>query len=894
MLGVKSLMSHYLLRGSWAYRLVTVIKVESQLHGYRQGHQLLAASATLPKLDQSVVDRLSDVAGPLRSGEIFAPYLSAYPLPSGIYYVLARTWQDFSVQRAGCVRTLSLLIPAESWSSALGLKPFLELLGSLDIPSSANQFVIPEPVAQPLPPTPNFRGSELLEALFLEDTKPIVVLDAPDPELIVVRLLTALWPSIRKRFTVSTFALSPRRIEGRDFDLVFAPKSARSKFSDWSGRRLDGRTEQRGRHRWTGSIVDRVFCEPIPRLLGDHEVSLIGPDESDTGAALRIALLWDELLEKLDRSPSAALGLLDIANSRKQIDPEVFFLLKSALSNAARRAVATLPEADAWQFISAMARKMYGTTMASEMPLVAVAAGMLAEISPAGAVAMLDKPDPQGAIDTLATEIANGLGRNFGRATEKALLHAQPQTLAHLLAAGSELAQTAVNIPSLIHQLGKVLPDLSPDHFGSVKRALLPLLIENVHLAAAQPLLVTLGAEELLEEVDYLASINSFGASSFIGPLVERARQIGVISALRDTLLTLPSFSCREEFLCSTLTPTVEDILWLFSDGRLGAKMVGDFLVQQLRAANADQFRDLFGRESVADAILARVTLDAPDVLTRAVSEPGLPLVLLMATTLRLLPVVEKKQRIEMAFKALERGLREQFAGNECATISMLLGIVGEILNGGWAARCGLGKDITAQVLNRNLVAFYQAPEPARMRIVEAVDEMAQALESRPELDLEVDGAHAFAQILWRAEKVDSGAMVSASGRLIPLLLRSTRMPVSSMIAATFPIVYRELAKHDNVPDILKFISFFDWDRCKAARRELVDAFTNSSVWRPDDLVLTACLCSDVERILRRTAKSVRGDAYINHLAANLSNLPIRCQEQAKRTIFKIRSESSG
>lgn len=871
-----------------------MITVESQLHGYRQGHQLLAASATLPKLDQSVVDRLSDVAGPLRSGETFAPYLSAYPLPNGTYYVLARTWQDLSVQRAGCVRTLSLLIPAESWSSALGLNPFLDLLQSLDIPTSADQFVIPEPVAQPLPPTPDFRGSELLEALFLEDTKPVAVIDAPDPELITVRLLTSLWPSIRKRFSVSTFALSPRRIEGRDFDLVFAPKSARSKFADWPGRRVDGRAEQSERHRWTGAIVDRVFCEPIPRLLGDHEVGLMGTDESDTASALRIALLWDELLDKLDRSPSAALGLLDIANSRKQIGPEVFVSLKSALSDAARRAVLTLPEAEAWQFISAMARKMYGTPMASEMQLVAVAAGMLAEASPAGAVALLDQPDPKGAFDKLVPEIANGLGKNFGLATEKALLHAQPLTFTRLLVAGSALAQTAINNSSLIHQLGQVLPSLAPDHFGSVKRALLPLLIENNQLAAAQPIFATLDAKELLAEVHYLANVNSFGANSFIAPLVERARKISVIIELRDTLLTLPTFSCRDEFLCSTLTPSVEDILWLFSDGRLDAKTVGAFLVQQLRAANADQFRDLFTRESVADAILVRVPSDAPDVLSRAVSELGLPLALHMATTLRLLPVAEKKQRIEMAFKALERGLPERFAGDEGATISTLLGIVGEVLNGAWAAQHGLGRAIAAQVLNRNLVAFHQAPEHARIRMVEAVDEMALALESRYELDLDVDGAHAFAQILWSAEKLDSSALVSASGRLIPLLLRSTRQPVSNMIAATFPIVYRELAKHDNVPDMLKFIPFFDWDRCKAARRELVDAFINSSVWSPDDLVLTACLCSDVERILRRTARSFRGDAYIDQLVANLPRLPNQCRVQAERTIFKIRSESSG
>src|SRR5580693_436936 len=105
-----------------------MISVERQVHGYRQGHQLLAASEILSKADQTLVDRLSDVAGPLRPKEKFEPYLSAYPLPSGECYVLARTWQDSVVARAGCVRTLSLIISANDWALAGSPAAFLDLL----------------------------------------------------------------------------------------------------------------------------------------------------------------------------------------------------------------------------------------------------------------------------------------------------------------------------------------------------------------------------------------------------------------------------------------------------------------------------------------------------------------------------------------------------------------------------------------------------------------------------------------------------------------------------------------------------------------------------------------------------------------------------------------------
>jgi hypothetical protein len=238
-----------------------VIVVDTQIHGYLRGHQLLSSSVDLPKGDQSVIDRLSDVAGPLRPNERFKPYMSGYPLPSGDRYVLARTWYDLTVTRAGCVRTLSLVIPASEWAGAKNLAPFVDLLDPSAFPEAgeaASHEVSPSPVVRPIAPVPDFRGSEFLEALFLEETKPVAVFGAPEPELIATRLITAVWADFRRQFAFSTFARSPRRIEGRPFDLVFAPKDARSKFADWPGRRIDGAADGVARHRWTPGFHVRV------------------------------------------------------------------------------------------------------------------------------------------------------------------------------------------------------------------------------------------------------------------------------------------------------------------------------------------------------------------------------------------------------------------------------------------------------------------------------------------------------------------------------------------------------------------------------------------------------------------------------------------------------------
>ena len=220
---------------------------DQQLHGYRQGHQLLSSTIRLPKPDQDLIDRLSDVAGPLSPGERFAPYLTLYPLPSEALYVVARTWQDLEAPRAGCVRTRSVLVPMSEWQEMQDLVSIVAVATAAGADQPAERRA---PVADAilLPPVDPLQGTELIEALFLEERAPIVVFDAENPEPLALRVATALWPGFRGTFSMSTFARSPRTIGRKSFDLVFASNEARSRFADWKGRRIDGRKRAHARH----------------------------------------------------------------------------------------------------------------------------------------------------------------------------------------------------------------------------------------------------------------------------------------------------------------------------------------------------------------------------------------------------------------------------------------------------------------------------------------------------------------------------------------------------------------------------------------------------------------------------------------------------------------------
>lgn len=86
------------------------MKIHQTLHGYSEGHILLASSiSTLTQRDRKKMAVLSDWDEYARR-EDDSSYISSYPLPDSPYYVIAKTWYAHEMGRPGCVWTHSLLL----------------------------------------------------------------------------------------------------------------------------------------------------------------------------------------------------------------------------------------------------------------------------------------------------------------------------------------------------------------------------------------------------------------------------------------------------------------------------------------------------------------------------------------------------------------------------------------------------------------------------------------------------------------------------------------------------------------------------------------------------------------------------------------------------------------
>jgi len=227
------------------------------LHGYRQGHQLLASSIALPAPAQRALLALSDTAGAtdIRG---FHSYLTGYPVPDAPYYALARTWDAPELPRPGSVWTHTLLVHVADLAHlehvgrllACFRRPPRERHGSVAIDELE---AYEDPVRLPLTVSPDVAtavatdvprlvpdglGNEdavllrVVSGLYGHPARPVLIV-APSAETVeplVMALWDQQWPRLRRSFAFCTGAAAGRRVGGEWLDLYVVPPARYREF----------------------------------------------------------------------------------------------------------------------------------------------------------------------------------------------------------------------------------------------------------------------------------------------------------------------------------------------------------------------------------------------------------------------------------------------------------------------------------------------------------------------------------------------------------------------------------------------------------------------------------------------------------------------------------------
>jgi len=881
--------------------------IHQQLHGYRSGHQLLQSSVRLDRKDQYLIDHLSDMAGPLRPGERFDAYMSAYPLPSLKYYVLARTEQDLDAPRAGCVTTKTLLVPMHFWENEASPATLTELFKG---PTSDEPIGVPiDSQISTLAAINNPVLVELVEALFLEKRSAIVVFDAPNPEEIALRLLTAFWPGMRRRFSLCTFALSPRKLSGKSFDLLFAPKSARTQFSNWEGRRIETVAKVvTERHRWTSLIVQRIFCSSIPHLLDVDSIrTLVGDDDEGSENVLRLCLLWEELREKVIEVPTAVLGLIDIANSCNAV-VSTWETLEPAIATAVTDAADSMDTNSAWDFLTALLEKFENDPITGIISKALRSAGT-----------KLTQRDWRSALTYLASEVP------IKRDNSEELLQSVAISLANV--DSYQLTETLVAIPPERLMMITLLDDrLLARIFSATDPAIDAVLIQSLtqgfklltpeerirqgprflqYIRGDQDSVllaqIIAGAQtsQLVEVVDLIWDAKDIRTPQLGKVLCDAATANDSKLRVRAAFVRMGDDEQTNRCIERLLAADPADMRWLLENAEIGNRRT-TFLNNFIKKSNPDSLTRVFSSSKIATKALNLLVRDLrqfASTAARIVVLPSIAAVDHITLGLKIYPMLRGDEQAILAQSVISRVLTDPAVQGgdlpERVIVAMLKDIDLPTM-----ITMGLDTDQDGKQVSRTLVAFDRVAPTVRTLIQAHVNLIVHLVARRRDFDLTKDGAMAIARLIQTAAQLDYHTHVKICSTIFPFAVNARQKPASPIIIATFPIIYEGLRKSSDNRRLKKSFRLMepfilaDWDKCKIARKNLVRAFVTSK-WPPIDLAITAFHSRELNKILKRLLKEPRGSSYLARVEKGARRLEKVIREPILKTIKEVRDSSS-
>lgn len=325
-------------------------KIHQVLHGYSDGHRMIAGSLSLSSAEARTMVVMSDLSGAgVRPGS--SGYLTGYPLEGSGRYVLARTWAAPEMPRPGCVWTHSLVIENADIATLTSSDDLLDAFRRPAGLSAKGDYVAPidMPVGPLRPPrVRGRRARSVLNAIYAASTEQVVASaeDSDEDEALICAIWMQQWPRLRRAFSFCTLAGMDRSSKAVRLDVQFVPgmdRSSRSRFPgavlpqevgranalDTLGRDLEGEdgTKLREFLRRTGGDVDGGRRAMVP-LCALH-MALFSGDPPDLVTAIGA-------LESLGKSQARSVRLIVVKHAIEriaEIEDEVFDFVIEAIKD---------------------------------------------------------------------------------------------------------------------------------------------------------------------------------------------------------------------------------------------------------------------------------------------------------------------------------------------------------------------------------------------------------------------------------------------------------------------------------------------------------------------------------------------------------------------------------
>ena len=203
--------------------------IHQSLHGYNNGHSLLATSTTLSVQSQQILFTMSDMSG-FAMVEEFEEYLTGYPLPQMNVFAFAKTWYADEMERPGCVWTHTLLIDFSDLAQIKNLRIldnyFVKPLSQQDYRNYREEITVTDYDNIVYNENINEIQKNIIACLYGFPNESIIIpAKSSSNSITILMLWSQQWPRLRRRFTFCSGSLSNRTIYNKPLDLQFIPYS---------------------------------------------------------------------------------------------------------------------------------------------------------------------------------------------------------------------------------------------------------------------------------------------------------------------------------------------------------------------------------------------------------------------------------------------------------------------------------------------------------------------------------------------------------------------------------------------------------------------------------------------------------------------------------------------
>ncbi len=856
-----------------------------QIHGYKSGHQLLSENIRLSRMDQDCIDRLSDISGALRPDELFEPYLTCYPLPSAGYFVIGRTWQDLSVPRAGCVLTKSLLIPMEDWVVSKDVQSLFRIVSNAS-PDKNESFDFELKPTTSVPVATGIPAQELVEALFLENRQPVVVFDCPNKENILIRLYSTFWTSLRSGFSSCTFALSQRSLGGKPFDLLFAPSSVRSKFTEWQGRRIEAlvNNNKASRRRWTEELARNIFVNPTPTLLTKGTETIVQQEGNTDESTLKLNLLWNELLFKAETesSPFAILGLLDIINSQPVFVTELYKNLRPYILNAIQNATIKLELFDAWKFYAALLVKHRRKQMDREMlSAVKKQCAVLTELDTAAAIDFINQyTHPSNSIPSvLFAGIGDGLATHLDYLNDIVKGNGPSRDIfVSLLASSKKLTQEiAFNFKKQSNYAFEFLSDaftsFNKKHVVKAKKNFSQYITEDFQSELLSLVCDNVDASVYKVIISNLGKNTGFSVREFDPVIIKTTEFLYQFDFLKDTIEQFDKSGKADVLLATIIRKEPAYLSWfLFNSSVAIDRKI--FIIEEVfnniysktievlaNDKNLSTFViDLLLKEDVSPALVASVVSFANIPITRA-------LAILIDLPARSFNAVGSRMLSNFLLRAFSvETITEEDISKFLNKIddSVLVELLYE-----WTSN----QYPVTQVLKGLKTVLFSDQKVYKVLYNEIVW-VSRFLSNNLGNEITNDLAIKWSSLL-RESKDQKGKYIEAAGIMMNFAYQLKSFDPRVLLETSFPAVYKTFLHDGPLSYVLPFLFFTDWDKCKTLRQDLVKRYLKSD-WSPYGLFEIAYEANILKEVLSILFESEKGKKFIEEALDEMRQNKIR------------------